>query len=690
VPRPLVVGLAVGVVLATASAVRAERLLTPLLADAVPGEHAGLPGVARARALALGRTALAALRGRALAALEAFPLGVDRTVDLDLARIEPFAPGARVQVVRPDGVHDVPLPDAVYFAGTVRGVPASRALLVAGRDEVHGFVAMDGEAWAFGRDPTGMHRTYALRDVSLERHPPPGDFCGTDLYPSLFPPPRPAADVTGAAPRAPIYTSDMELRVAVAVDTDVELWNHFGSDEGTLDYLASLLAAANVVYERDLKLRLQFSYVRLWSAEPDPWTAADTVGALYEVQDYWTTYDVSEAGPHDLVHFVSGKAVNGGVAWVGTVCDASYGFGASQVYGSFDTSDPSQIWDVLVVTHEIGHNLGTEHTHCYDPPIDRCYAQEAGCYKGTVVPSRGEIMSYCHLLGGGLGNIDMQFTQRVVDKIRSVVDDAACLAPVTPPVCGNGIREYGEECDDGNTTDGDGCTATCLREPRCGDGFLDAGEQCDDGGTADGDGCSATCRHEPRCGDGTLDAGEECDDGDVVDGDGCSAICRREPCLVVSALQRLWAGASLSMRHARRGDVLSVVGDFGLSPAVGPVVPTTTGVHLMLEGQAGMALDAVLPASAWRRHGTRWTYRDPKGRIGGLRSVVLRIRAVGGAPDIGLTVKGKGVYAITPGTPLTAFVLFGDEGAKLAGACGRYTFPNGACTARGRTRLVCR
>ncbi len=31
----------------------------------------------------------------------------------------------------------------------------------------------------------------------------------------------------------------------------------------------------------------------------------------------------------------------------------------------------------------------------------------------------------------------------------------------------------------------------------CGDGALDADEQCDDGGTADGDGCSATCRTEP-------------------------------------------------------------------------------------------------------------------------------------------------------------------------------------------------
>ena len=28
-------------------------------------------------------------------------------------------------------------------------------------------------------------------------------------------------------------------------------------------------------------------------------------------------------------------------------------------------------------------------------------------------------------------------------------------------VCGNGVIEYPESCDDGNTVDGDGCSAEC-------------------------------------------------------------------------------------------------------------------------------------------------------------------------------------------------------------------------------------
>ena len=45
------------------------------------------------------------------------------------------------------------------------------------------------------------------------------------------------------------------------------------------------------------------------------------------------------------------------------------------------------------------------------------------------------------------------------------------------------------------------CTENCDPTPRapvCGDGSLDAGEQCDDGNTLDGDGCSSTCRIEAR------------------------------------------------------------------------------------------------------------------------------------------------------------------------------------------------
>jgi len=84
--------------------------------------------------------------------------------------------------------------------------------------------------------------------------------------------------------------------------------------------------------------------------------------------------------------------------------------------------------------------------------------------------------------------------------------------------CGDGLKywdHYSEICDDGNLVDGDGCSSTCQIESLyqcdlsttnategalsvcslCGNGVkkLSDGEQCDDGNLTPGDGCSATC-----------------------------------------------------------------------------------------------------------------------------------------------------------------------------------------------------
>mgnify|MGYP006273011213 CR=1 FL=1 len=73
-----------------------------------------------------------------------------------------------------------------------------------------------------------------------------------------------------------------------------------------------------------------------------------------------------------------------------------------------------------------------------------------------------------------------------------------CAKTTIGPVCGNGIIEGDEECDDGNTEDGDGCSGLCTIEstPVCGNGILETGEECDDNNTVNGDGCSSNCTIE--------------------------------------------------------------------------------------------------------------------------------------------------------------------------------------------------
>jgi fibro-slime domain-containing protein len=125
--------------------------------------------------------------------------------------------------------------------------------------------------------------------------------------------------------------------------------------------------------------------------------------------------------------------------------------------------------------------------------------------------------------------------------------------------CGDGKLEGSEQCDDGNTISGDGCSKLCQIEADftcpptpgqpctntsiCGDGIVSSQEACDDGNTAGGDGCSADCKTvepgyqcrvpgrkcTPLCGDGKIMGGEQCDDGNMASGDGCSSTCLIEP-----------------------------------------------------------------------------------------------------------------------------------------------------------------
>ncbi|MEM6996328.1 MAG: DUF4215 domain-containing protein [Myxococcota bacterium] len=131
-------------------------------------------------------------------------------------------------------------------------------------------------------------------------------------------------------------------------------------------------------------------------------------------------------------------------------------------------------------------------------------------------------------------------------------------------VCGNGVVEEGEECDDEDTSPNDGCNETCQIEDgfscagepsdcaACGDGFVDPGEECDAGENLGNTtpGCMDCtvfpgweCFNQPSmcgplCGDGmwfdttipgvTQGFAEECDDGNTTPGDGCAANCRIE------------------------------------------------------------------------------------------------------------------------------------------------------------------
>ncbi|MDX2054737.1 MAG: DUF4215 domain-containing protein [Polyangiaceae bacterium] len=108
--------------------------------------------------------------------------------------------------------------------------------------------------------------------------------------------------------------------------------------------------------------------------------------------------------------------------------------------------------------------------------------------------------------------------------IRCTLEKCKSQCELGAAICGDGVADGAEGCDDGNKISGDGCSSTCSPEIQCGDGNQEGHEGCDDGNTVSGDGCSSSCLTE-ACGNFRLDADEECD---PPNGTTCDAACKNE------------------------------------------------------------------------------------------------------------------------------------------------------------------
>ncbi len=183
-------------------------------------------------------------------------------------------------------------------------------------------------------------------------------------------------------------------------------------------------------------------------------------------------------------------------------------------------------------------------------------------------------------------------------------DDQVCShRPECLPMCGNGELELGEDCDDGNTADGDTCESDCTF-PRCGNGIHDAGEACDDGNATDGDACESDCTL-PVCGNGIRDAGEQCDDRNLADGDGCSATCLVTRSTYVKATNS-GAGDQLGTSVALSADgstlVVGAVGEDSAATGIGGAqanngAPDSGAVYVYTRSGETWKLQAYIKAS---------------------------------------------------------------------------------------------
>lgn len=404
-----------------------------------------------------------------------------------LERFQVFAADAEITIHGDPGEEVLPAPENAYFRGEVAGRPGSRVFLAVLADgTAQGVVTEGEESYLIGQEdgakalgaPLEMHRVHpsALKSG-------PGFACGNDKLPPTLDGAleglalEKAEETTAAAAAAlPAYTA------RVAVETDFEFYQKFNNSTNATNYIAGLIGYASAIYSAEINTSLVVQSVSLWTTSSDPWAQTSTACGLLEFGNYWNTNRTHVS--RTIAHFMSGKANGGGIAWLGVLCSgafstsqaqlgvscpglaASGSFGGAYGYtgnmsGLFNPSSPAVMWDILAVSHEIGHNFNSPHTHCYGnlggsaSPIDQCYSGECGgpgcnCNSaglpGPAGSGSGTIMSYCHLLGGGYGNISLNFgtnhsygvqPARQASRMSSHVvaratANPSCLAPAAP------------------------------------------------------------------------------------------------------------------------------------------------------------------------------------------------------------------------------------------------------------------
>lgn len=406
--------------------------------------------------------AMAALAGRKHVRISGFPWPrrgavLEKEIELDLVALD--SPFAKDAAVLSDGQQlDLATGHAAntLFTGSVVGQPHSKVFMAFSPHGSRGWIDIGPFAprlhliaephvdpsaapcrLVFDDElPEGL-RAFTRPLCARSLHVPGAPLVSTDVAsdePTLAPSPTPdiaAMPIPGWQPGT----------IRLALETDSAFRDLFLTDFGATTYVEQLVASVGELFERHVQQDFEIVHLSLYPGA-DPWVSPEMGGDVLDLLDEFRAVWAPVLGgawpaEAELGHLLSGDNLGGGVAYVDVIGNENFAFAVSADltgainWGTFTGAPNPLIWDYAVFAHELGHGFGSDHTHEYCPPIDRCYP---GCEMATTC-STSTLMSYCHLCPQGLMAVEPSFHALTSNEMRR-------LLPTTigTPTVGAGVE----------------------------------------------------------------------------------------------------------------------------------------------------------------------------------------------------------------------------------------------------------
>src|SRR5690606_27981320 len=228
---------------------------------------------------------------------------------------------------------------------------------------------------------------------------------------------------------APSY--DPQTMTAKKTDNCVRIYYEAGfgpyslngsSVPNTTNWVTGMHNNVSTLYAND-GITVALSEIMVWTTT-DPYSGTPSA-ILNQFRNTRTTFN------GDIAQLLRNPATTS-IAWVNALC-TTYKYSYSGVTLSYQQV-PTYSWNIEAMTHEIGHNLGSPHTHACawngnDTAIDGCgpaSGNDEGC-NAPLPTNGGTIMSYCHLVGSVGINFSLGFGPQPGALIRNTVNSKGCL-----------------------------------------------------------------------------------------------------------------------------------------------------------------------------------------------------------------------------------------------------------------------